>query len=279
MFPRHVFDRLAPYAEGQLEPADASRVERHLDACGRCRAALADVRRGIALASELQAESMPGEMASAMRARLVAAAAAPHHSWRRTAWRAAAAVLLAAAAAGIYWQVNRPWAQLRSAGAGPAAFEREGRAVHDRLLAGENVDFVTSDEHEAWRWLGQQRAPVTSLIPNRGAEGRARFVPLGAAVRQVAGVRASVLAYRIDGEPVTLVLARASEVRDAPRSGWWSKRVIHRRDARGVNTLTWTVGGGTYVLVSELEGYGQRACFICHTDARFQEPIRALSIR
>ena len=56
--------------------------------------------------------------------------------------------------------------------------------------------------------------------------------------------------------PVTLTLALARDVPDAPAAGWWTKRVTHRRDASGRNTLTWTVGGGTYVMVSELEGAG-----------------------
>lgn len=280
IFSRHVFDLLAPYAEGQLDAGAAARIERHLERCARCRAALEEIRRGIALASELEAVAMPEDIAATMRARLTDPARPQGNrpSAPRIAWRAAAALLLCAAALGVFWQVNRPWARLRAADAAPTAFEREGRALHDRLLAGEPVDFATSDEREAWRWLESRRAPVTSLMANRDAEGRARFVPIGAAVREVAGVQASVLAYRVDGEPVTLVLARAGDVPDAPASGLWSKRVTHRRDAAGVNTLTWTVGGGTYVLVSELEGYGQRACFVCHTDERFQAPIRALSI-
>ena len=75
------------------------------------------------------------------------------------------------------------------------------------------------------------------------------------------------------------MLARQRDIPDAPSAGIWSKRVTHRRDDRGVNTLTWTVGGGTYVLVAELDGYGQRACFICHTDDRFEEPIAALRLQ
>jgi len=102
-------------------------------------------------------------------------------------------------------------------------------------------------------------------------------VPVGATVRELAGARTSVIAYRIDGQPVTLMLALEGDVPDAPSAGWWSKRVTHRRDARGAHTLTWTVGGGTYVLVSELGGYGQQACFICHTDEKFQRPILGLS--
>jgi hypothetical protein len=107
----------------------------------------------------------------------------------------------------------------------------------------------------------------------RPNDERSQFVPLGAAVQTLDGARTSVLAYRIDGRPVTLAQALARDVPDAPPTGWWTKRVMHRRDANGINTLTWTVGGGTYVLVSELEGAGQRACLICHTAPKFKERI------
>jgi hypothetical protein len=53
--------------------------------------------------------------------------------------------------------------------------------------------------------------------------------------------------------------------------------VGHRRDATGASTLTWTVGGGTYVMVSELDGAGQRACLICHTTPRFRAALERLS--
>ncbi|HEY3414994.1 MAG TPA: zf-HC2 domain-containing protein [Armatimonadota bacterium] len=40
----HETHNLAGYLEGALEPQVASRVERHLESCGRCRSALADMR-------------------------------------------------------------------------------------------------------------------------------------------------------------------------------------------------------------------------------------------
>ena len=278
MFTRHVFDRLAAYAERQLDAADAAAVERHLRDCAQCRGALEEIRRGIALASELEPMPMPAHVAARIRREILhgrpGGRAVP--AWLRVA--AAALALLTGVA--VYWQVNRPWADLRAAESSATAFEREGRAVHDRVAGGNlRLAFATSDEHEVWRWLASQRAPVTSLRPNRSPADRRRFVPVGAVVETLAGARTSVISYRIDGAPVTLMLAHENEVPDAPPPGWWSKRVAHRRDGNGVNTLTWTVGGGTYVLVSELEGYGQRACFICHTDERFQRPISAMSLR
>lgn len=286
MLARHVVDRLAAYAEAQLEPRERTSVERHLAGCARCRATLDEVRRGLGLMRELEAEAMPADDAEAMRARLLAFAADRSAAARastarrmpRTLWRAAAVLLLTLAGAVAYWQANRPWATLIAAEAPATAFEREGLAIHRRFVTGDAVDFATSSEADAWRWLASVHAPVTSLVPDRPMAERARFLPAGAAVRDIAGARTSVLSYRVDGRPVTLLLARAADVADAPSSGWWSKRVTYRREG-SISSLTWTVSGGTYVLVSELEGFGQRACFVCHTSARFQTPILALTPR
>jgi hypothetical protein len=38
------------------------------------------------------------------------------------------------------------------------------------------------------------------------------------------------------------------------------------------------VGGGTYVMVSELDGAGQRACLICHTSPGFVGALTRLSM-
>lgn len=268
----HEFDRLAAYAERQLEREAAAAVATHLDRCAECRHALADIQKGIALANELETAAMPEAVAGTIRARLVRASPP---RW----WIAAAAALVALLGGGVYWQVNRPWAQMRAATAEPTRFEAEGRAFHERLGRGERLDFSPRDDQHAWQWLASQRAPVAGLLPNHSADERRRFQVIGAAVRTVAGARASVVSYRIDNRPVTLVLANAKDVAGAPAAGLLSKSVRHRRDANGANVLTWTVGGGTYVMVSELDDFGQRACFVCHTDARFQRTIMSLEPR
>lgn len=266
----HEVDRLAAYVEGQLDGSARMEVAAHLTLCASCRTVLDEVKRGIAFAEELEAEPMPEAVAATVRLRLMR----PH----RSPWvGVAAAAVVALGGLATYWQVNRPWADMQSAIAAPTAFEQEGRELHRRLVSGERPDYAPTSDADAWRWLASQQAPVTSLRPNHPPEDRARFVPVGAAVRQVGGARASVISYRVDDRPVTLVLAHQSHVADAPSAGWWSKRVTHRRDASGANSLTWTVGGGTYVMVSELDGYGQRACFVCHTDRRFQEPVSRLA--
>ena len=278
---RHVDDDLAAYVEDQLDPVSRARVARHLETCGDCRDALARVRDGLALASQLTGEPMPADLADNIRGQIVSGAIDRRAT--RTAigatrwWRAAAAAAVAIAAVGLYWQLNRPWVQLHAAALAPTRFEAEGRQLHGRMMSdAAPLTLQSNDERALWRWLEAQGAPVTSVRVVRSEEERAQFVPLGATIQELAGVKTSVLSYRIDGRPVTLALALSRDVPDAPAAGWWTKRVMHRRDANGTNTLTWTVGGGTYVMVSELDGAGQRACLICHTAPAFKERIRNL---
>ena len=277
----HVFDDLAAYAEDQLDDARRQAVARHLAGCAECRKSLSSIEEGIALASELAGEPMPVEVAARVRARLLQTPLLDRHQSRAVGprpWLAAAAMLLAGVAIGLYWHLNRPWIEMQTPASAPTVFEREGLALHDELR-GEStaLSFRSDDEQALWRWLDAQEAPVTSMAINRAEAERRRFVPIGATVRTVGGAQTSVLSYRIDGRPVTLALARTHDVADAPPAGWWTKRVTHRRDADGVNSLTWTVGGGTYVMASELDGAGQRACLICHTSTKFADAVQRLA--
>ena len=275
----HVVDELAAYAEEQLGAGDRARVETHLRDCDACRRELERVRHGLALASTLSPEPMPEDVAGRIRtgmreapvhARIDGRVASP---W----WKAVAAVLLLTLGVALFWHLNRPWVRLDAATAAATGFESEGRQLHDRVVAGTlPLTFVSNDERALWQWLGSEGAPVTAMRIARPEGERAQFVPLGAAVQTLAGAKTSVLSYRIDGRPVTLALALSRDVPNAPDSGWWTKRVTHRRDANGINTLTWTVGGGTYVMVSEVGESGQRACLICHTAAAFRERVTTL---
>ena len=306
----HVFDQLASYAEEQLSAGDRARVERHLGRCERCRAALAEVQAGVAMASMLTAEPMPDDVVASIRERIggvhqdvvgttkvvpstqvgvmpsIARPAGGHDfsragsTWLRTArWQLAAAAVVLIGVTVLFWHVNRPWIRLEAATAPPTRFEADGQALHERIISGQlPLAFRSDDEQALWGWLAGQGAPVTSMQITRPDIDRDRFVPVGAAVQTLDRATTSVLAYRIDGHPVTLALARTGEVPDAPAAGWWSKRVAHRTATDGSNTLTWTVGGGTYVMVSELEGAGQGACLICHTTPRFRQAVSQLSI-
>ncbi len=85
------FGLLADFADGQLPAGPAQEIARHLAGCKRCRAHLAALRRSLALARAIWAESAAGTRA---------VCAAQHRAplWKKAAAVAAACVLLGAAA-------------------------------------------------------------------------------------------------------------------------------------------------------------------------------------
>ncbi len=69
---RHVDDRLAAYTGGECSELERVAVERHLDACAACRAALDETRRIRALLAPLAAQTTPMSVADSVLARLAA---------------------------------------------------------------------------------------------------------------------------------------------------------------------------------------------------------------
>jgi hypothetical protein len=86
-----------------------------------------------------------------------------------------------------------------------------------------------------------------------------------------------VIGYEIDRRPVTLVTARLSDLSDPPPEWRASKHVIYRHlAAGGRKLLVWGSDGQAYALISDLPGYGQEACFLCHTSPDRRTLIRSM---
>ncbi|MEW6320797.1 MAG: zf-HC2 domain-containing protein [Acidobacteriota bacterium] len=97
------------YVEGALGAVAFGRVERHLDACGDCRALVTDLRAIRAAAFTLERREPPARLRDAILAR---AAAEPRRPLAvgplQGTWLAAAAALLAVTTVGLYQLVDRP---------------------------------------------------------------------------------------------------------------------------------------------------------------------------
>jgi hypothetical protein len=70
--PPHVDDQLAAYTGGECSEFERVAIERHLDACALCRAALDETRRIRALLASLSAQGTPISVADSVLARLTA---------------------------------------------------------------------------------------------------------------------------------------------------------------------------------------------------------------
>ena len=276
----HVDDRLAPFVAGELSDEDNARIEAHLAGCGACRGLAEDVRRGHAWASLLEQEPLPLEAQARLRRALA------NGRRRGRTPRLAIAAGLALVAGGAWFAVRggavlAPAAAgsvaLRQAEAAPTPFEAAALALHaQHRTGGMALDFRSASVPEVRGWVESATGLGVSLAVHRPPEEARRFVLEGARRVSVEGVRAAAVAYRVGDRPVTLLTAAARDVPD--RAAAWSRfrKNVDWRVTPDGQLLTWTNSGQVYALVSELPGYGQQACFVCHTDAARRATIEAL---
>jgi anti-sigma factor RsiW len=271
----HVTADLLRFEEGELPSERSTEVGSHLQRCARCAGQLEAIRSARrTLTSELRAYGMPEDVSVQVRNAVTLGATSQNSGPQWLGFRpfpvAASLVLLVAIAAG--WQLGRPWIGLRDASAPALAFERAAVALHEQAAkGGVSLDFESGSPSAIRNWLHDQGAPVAKLV-TQPSESAARIVPVGASVARLRGGSASLVRYKVDGHAVTLMTADAGAT-PGPSASWpLSKQITRRRD-NGVDALTWTTGGQTYVLVSDLPGRGTQACLLCHADARFRQVV------
>ncbi len=106
LFQKHVTQYLSAYCQGEL-PADLTPVvERHLAYCARCQKEQREIKRGIALAQQLQVGLAPAKLWTAVSQALDA----PARPARMNNWQPAVALLavLAIGLGGWFWVQRKP---------------------------------------------------------------------------------------------------------------------------------------------------------------------------
>ena len=178
MFTRHVDRLLTRYGDGDLSAADRQRVDAHLARCGRCRAALDEIRFSTRLVRHLTAVSAP----PSIWRNIDAALTGPERASRAPVvlqWAAACALVLGIAV-GAYW-----WT--REAVGGPT-----GGRWHVRVeQAGEYELTLRRWPEQTKAALGAAYEPKSSPQPKK-AKAKARSFPTIAAAKvEIARPRAA----------------------------------------------------------------------------------------
>jgi len=216
---------LEAYLDKELDRAEARELERHVDGCPDCRAALT---RLDALRLALRDRSLRHGAPAALRERIAAAAAdadvsaVPPLAARRTRslpawWRAAAACVLAFASGAAFMHLSSSG----NADDSEALVEHDLFASHWRALAAASpVDVVSSDRHTVKPWFAGKvaQAPLVQDFAEQG------FPLVGGRIDYVGTQRVPVLVYRHGQHLIDVFVlpqgAGSAEMRPAARLGY-----------------------------------------------------------
>ncbi len=287
MFRRHMGKYLSAFAQGELSPAQAGRVAKHLLICSRCRSALDEVKWGIALAKQLPLLSAPPALANSVgelwNSGVLGERLAPTRRARWSGWQWAqltvgcVAIVLAAL---IWYQRLRPLISLKMAAARVSKLEALALDLQTKSRAGApELDFATDNPRVLRSWVMDKTGLKLELAAHQNE--LAEYRPRGAKIVKAQGGDIVAVAYYVAQMPVTLVTAdvRTLPKKGVPSKGMFKKDIFYRLDpVSHTSLLSWTRADQSYVLASDLPDLGRTACFVCHTDPRRQELIRSVKL-
>jgi anti-sigma factor RsiW len=248
------------YVDGELTGEERAAFEAHVAECEACAHRLADERQVVAAVEG----SLPlYDVPTALRERVGELMVARPARRARTPWPAVAAALAAALVAVALW-LPRP------AGESPrraSSFASLAADTHLRFARGQLPLEVASDRPEAVsRWF-EGRVPFHMKLPEYPVgPGEEKFYRLeGGRLVSFHDDYAAYVAYRMEGEPISLLVTSASRVRPEGGSTVASGNLVfHVESVAGLKVITWTDNGLTYALASDVAVSGARSCLVCH---------------
>jgi len=281
MFRRHPSRELAAFHHRQLPPERERWIAGHVAGCDACRHELEEIAFATRLAEKLPMATAPESLYRSIEEGLSAAGPPPSRI-RRRLWPQSALLLGVFALAGVAWYFGlRQPLRAAIATSPPSSLETFAVTEHaKRIRGGFDWQLRTSESHRLQQWLAGRSGLFAHLPDSRPDEDDGHFRLLGATLLSAVGPTVAIIGYEIDGQPVTLLTARLSQVRDAPPEAHFSKNVFYRAEAEhGFRVLSWSTEGQAYVMVSSLPQFGQQGCFICHTTAARRELIGRMDPR
>jgi len=251
---------VSAYLDGELVGEDLIAFEAHVAACEGCRRAVEEERALIAaVRSSLPLRGAPESLRQRVEGLLNG-----RRKGARRAWAAALAggVLLAVVGSLI------GWGRRERLGARPASeFADVAADTHLRYARGQLPLEVATDRPELLsRWFSG-RVPFHLALPDYPVgPGEQKFYHLeGGRLVSFKGDYAAYVAYRMDGQPVSLLVTSAETTQ--PRGGEVVRSgalAFHFESAAGLKIITWTDNGLTYALASDVTMSGARSCLVCH---------------
>jgi anti-sigma factor RsiW len=225
---------LSPYADRELDLVRSVAIDRHLEECPACAAA---VERIQSLSRALGDPTLYYPAPPELRQRVRTAVRRASQPARRLAWRpllvsTAAAILVALAGWGVFRGLSVPTRDERLA--------REVVASHVRSLLWDThrVDVASSDQHTVKPWfLGK-----VDVAPDVKDLSRQGFPLIGGRLDYVDDRPAAALVYQRERHVINVFVWQTAEPDRAPEE----------RERQGYHLIHWTDNGRSFWVVSEL---------------------------
>lgn len=256
---RDIRKLLDAHLDGELDVRESLRVESHLQGCPECREIFLQEKeyrelvlsnKPVTAAPEFASRCIQTALDREVRRRIRA-----RRSWRLP-WVAASLALIAAGA-GAFVAISE------SSGRVPRLVKVAVEEHSDYLRNPASLDVTSSDGAVVSTWL-QERLGFDIDIPKIPTQFPMELVG-GSVVADAQTPTAAYLAYRVDGETVSLLVTPPQETRLNGRDVISFRNILfHPADVAGYHTLEWSDSGHTYVLVSESPRAVYQGCQICH---------------
>jgi anti-sigma factor RsiW len=248
-------------------------VEDHLQRCASCRAAFENES---ALSAAIR-EALPREVAAPkdLEDRVAGLPLETKPRPGRSAWQlvGVAAALLAA----VGWATLKDWGGPRSINPGLASLAVDS---HLRYASGRlPLEFRSDRPQHVSRWFAG-RVPFNVTLPDYPVgPGERKFYTLeGGRLVSLEGDYVAYVAYRMEGRPISLLVASAERVHPSGRTVVPSGGLDFHIDSRaGLEVITWTDKGLTYALASDVSVGGAKSRLVCHGSPSERRKIEGLS--
>ena len=283
--------RVILHLDNELDVGERRLVESHLKTCAACRGAFSrerlfrggirrrrplhvvpdDLRTRVAMLVDA------GRAVSPVAGIRRGARASPSGVARRL--RAYAVAVLIAGLVGLLGVRNLSDVVVASAEA--ASFPGMAVDVHKRHQRGQlPLELTTDAAGDISRWFEGKVPFVVTLPDYQETSGQEdRYEIRGARLVGFNGDYAAYVAYRMDRQPISLVITSTSVARPAGGDAISARGIaFHFEAIDGLKVITWSHRNLTYALVSNLKERGQRSCMVCHQDAGDEDFIDTLSI-
>lgn len=258
------------YVDGEIVGEDRGVLESHFATCPACRRLLDDER---AMSALLHSSHQAPEAPSALRER-VHTLLSPKRILRPVPWLVLAVFVVGVALTGAFLARGRASSNVPGETSELATLAAD---THLRYSRGQLPLEVRTERPQQLSSFFSGRVPFHLTIPDyQVGPGEQKFYRLeGGRLVSFHNDYAAYVAYRMDTEPVSLLVTTAAHVpprrAEAVRSG---RLTFYIEAVAGLQVITWSDKGLTYALASDVAVSGERSCMVCHGSPEERERVR-----